>query len=161
MNDETVSKMFVAIERGLPFIYSSMGMAGATTPITPAGTLVLLNAELLAGLVLSQLIKEGTPIFLGMLPAVFDMSGRGYFSDPMRFLQNLACAEMMAHYGIPHFGTGGGSIGWGADLISAGQHWINHLLGCMGKVGLAPFVGASLGGKGLFTFAGDLCQRSD
>jgi trimethylamine--corrinoid protein Co-methyltransferase len=106
-----------------------------------------LNAELLAGLALSQLVKEGTPIFLGMLPAVFEMSGRGHFTDPMRFLQNLACAEMMAHYGIPHFGTGGASIGWGADLISSGQYWMNDLLGCMGKVGLAPFVGGCLGGK--------------
>jgi trimethylamine--corrinoid protein Co-methyltransferase len=164
MNDETVRKMFVTIERGLPFIFSNMGMAGATTPITPAGTLVLLNAELLAGLVLSQLIKKGTPIFLGMLPAVFDMGGRGYFSDPMRFLQNLACAEMMAHYGIPHFGTGGGSIGWGADLISAGQHWMNHLLSCMGKVGLAPFVGASFGGKvfspSLVTYANEVIEQA-
>jgi hypothetical protein len=82
----------------------------------------------------------------------------------MRFLQNLACAEMMAHYGIPHFGAGGGSIGWGADLVSAGQHWINHLLGCMGKVGLAPFVGASLGGKvfspSLVTYANEVIEQA-
>jgi trimethylamine--corrinoid protein Co-methyltransferase len=164
INEETVDKMFVAIERGLPFIYSNMGMAGATTPITPAGTLVLLNAELLAGLVLSQLIKEGTPIFLGILPAVFGMSGRGHFSDPMRFLQNLACAEMMAYYRIPHFGTGGGSNGWGADVISAGQHWMNHLLGCMGKVGLATFVGGFLGGivfsPSLVVYANEIIEQA-
>jgi trimethylamine--corrinoid protein Co-methyltransferase len=164
MNEETVNKMFLTIERGLPFIYSNMSMSGATTPITPAGTFVLMNAELLAGLVLSQLIKEGTPIFLGCLPTVFDMTGKGFFSDPMRFLQNIACAEMMAHYGVPHFGTGGGSIGWGGDLISAGQHWMNHLLSCMGKVGLAPFVGGVFGAKvfspSLVVYANEVIEQA-
>ena len=61
--------MRATIDRGLPFMYSNYGMAGATTPITPAGILAMLNAELLAGLVLSQLIKEGMPINLGSMPA--------------------------------------------------------------------------------------------
>jgi trimethylamine--corrinoid protein Co-methyltransferase len=58
INAGTVDKMRVAIERGLPVIYSNYGMAGATTPITPAGMLSLLNAELLAGFVLGQLITS-------------------------------------------------------------------------------------------------------
>jgi trimethylamine---corrinoid protein Co-methyltransferase len=57
INSGTLEKMKVAIERGLPIIFSSYGMAGASTPITPAGTLVLLMAELLAGLTISQLMK--------------------------------------------------------------------------------------------------------
>ncbi|MCB0120509.1 MAG: trimethylamine methyltransferase family protein, partial [Anaerolineales bacterium] len=51
MNAGTVDKMKVAIERGLPIIFSNYSMAGASTPLTPAGTLTLLMAELLAGLV--------------------------------------------------------------------------------------------------------------
>jgi trimethylamine--corrinoid protein Co-methyltransferase len=57
INKGTADKMFITIERGLPFMYSNYGMTGATTPITPAGALVQLNAELLAGLTLSQLIR--------------------------------------------------------------------------------------------------------
>ena len=37
-NAETTLKMDMAIERGLPVIFSNYGMAGATTPITPGGT---------------------------------------------------------------------------------------------------------------------------
>jgi len=147
MNRGTVDKMFVTIERGLPFIYSNYGMAGATTPITPAGTLVLLNAELLAGLTFSQLVKEGTPVILGCLPAFFDMRGMGSFYDAQSYVVNLACAEMMVHYRLPHCGTSGSGMGWGADLITAGHQWANHLLSCLGKVGLAPFVGDNLGSK--------------
>ncbi len=147
INKGTVDKMLVTIERGLPFMYSNYGMAGATTPITPAGALVQLNAELLAGLTLSQLVKEGTPVVLGSLPAFFDMRGMGSFYDPHSYVINLACAEMMAHYGLPHCGTSGSGMGWGADLIAGGHQWANHLTSCLGKVGLAPFVGDNLGSK--------------
>jgi trimethylamine--corrinoid protein Co-methyltransferase len=147
INEGTVDKMLIAIERGLPFIYSNYGMAGASTPITPASTLAILNAELLAGLTLSQLVKEGTPIILGVLPAFFDMKGMGSFYDVKSYVVNLACAEIMAFYRLPHCGTSGSGMGWGADLIAGGHQWLNHLISCIGKVGLVPFVGDNLGSK--------------
>ncbi|MBN2503528.1 MAG: trimethylamine methyltransferase family protein [Anaerolineales bacterium] len=143
INTATVDKMFATIERGLPFIYSSYGMAGATTPVTAGGTLALLTAELLAGLVLSQLIQPGTPIILGMLPAYFDMRQMLSFYAPQTFLLNLACAEMLAHYGLPHAGTSGSGNGWETDLVTAGEQWLNHLTAFTGKVGLVPFVGGN------------------
>jgi trimethylamine--corrinoid protein Co-methyltransferase len=147
MNRGTVDKMRVTIQRGLPFIYSNYGMVGATTPITPVSAFALLNAELLAGLTLSQLYREGAPVILGNLPAYFDMKGMGSFYDAHSYIIDLACAEMMAHYGLPHCGTSGSGMGWGADLIASGHQWTNHLLSCMGKVGLAPFVGDNLESK--------------
>ena len=147
INRGTADKMRAAIERGLPFIYSNYGMAGASAPITPAGTLALLTAELLAGLVLSQLIRQGTPVILGSLPAFFDMKGMGSFYDPQSYVVDLACAEMMAHYHLPHAGTSGAGMGWGADLIAAGHQWLNHLVSCIGQTGLVPFVGDNLGSK--------------
>jgi trimethylamine--corrinoid protein Co-methyltransferase len=145
INSGTVDKMWATIDRGLPFIYSNYGMAGASTPITPAGTLALLNAELLAGLALSQLIQEGAPLILGSLPAYFDMKGKGSHYRTPSYLLDLACAEMMAHYGLPHAGTSGAGMGWGADLIAGGHQWFNHLISCLGRVGLVPFVGDNLG----------------
>jgi trimethylamine--corrinoid protein Co-methyltransferase len=145
LNGGTVDKMFVAIERGLPFIFSNYGMAGASTPITPAGSLALLNAELLAGLALSQLVREGAPVILGSLPASFDMRGAGSFYSMSGYLLNMACAEMMAHYRIPHAGTSGSGMGWGMDLVSGGHQWVNHLLACISKAELSPFVGDTLG----------------
>lgn len=147
LNQATADNMLVSIEKGLPFIFSNYGMAGVSTPITSAGTLALLNAELLAGLVFSQLVKPGTSIILGSLPAFFDMKTMVDFFDPQTMLLNLACAEMMAHYQIPHAGTSGSANGWGADLISSEALCINQLTSCLGKVGLAPFVGGTLGSK--------------
>jgi trimethylamine--corrinoid protein Co-methyltransferase len=147
INRGTADKMLDAIQRGLPLIYSNLSMAGMSTPITSAGTLALLNAELLAGLVLSQLAREGAPVILGSLPAFFDLKTMQDFYDPHTILMNLACAEMMAHYRIPHAGTSGSGVGWGADLLGGGLLWMNHLATCMGKVGLAPFVGGSFASK--------------
>jgi len=147
LNTGTATKMVLAAERGLPLIFSSYGMAGATTPITPDGAMVLLNAELLAGLTLAQVFREGTPVILGALPAFFDMQGMGSFYDASSYVLNLACAEMMNWYGVPHCGTSGSGIGWGPDLLTAAHQWVNHLTSCLGKVGLVPFVGDVLGSK--------------
>jgi trimethylamine--corrinoid protein Co-methyltransferase len=122
-------------------------MAGMSTPITPAGALAFLDAELLAGVVLSQLAKEGAPIICGSLPAYFDMKTMVDFMEMQSFLINIACAEMMAYYKIPHAGTSGSGEGWGADLLAAGTNWANHLTSLMGKSGLAPFVGSGLNSK--------------
>ena len=122
-------------------------MSGATCPITPGGTLVLLLAELLAGLVYSQLLKPGTPVVMGSLPAVFDMRKMYSHYTPKSLLVNLALGEMMAHYNIPHCGASGGSMGWGPDLNAGGVLWINHLTSTLGKTGLVPFVGNNFDSK--------------
>ena len=145
LNEGTTDKMVATIERGLPLIYNSTGMAGATSPISMAGTLALLNAEILAGLLFSQLVKEGTTVILGALPWEFDMQNMEHYYTPRTLPLNLACAEMMNYYGVPHSGSSGSGPGWSADLNAIGILWMNHLTGCLGKVGLAPFVGGKFG----------------
>jgi trimethylamine--corrinoid protein Co-methyltransferase len=149
MNEGTVDKMKTAIERGLPVIISNYSLSGATTPITPAGTVAVLLAELLAGLVIGQLYREGAPMFLGMLPVYLDMKTLLNFYDPQSILVSLACAEMMAHYGIPHCGTSGSGTGWGMDLLAAETYWMNTLMFVLTKGGIAPFVGDTLGSKAI------------
>jgi trimethylamine--corrinoid protein Co-methyltransferase len=139
--------MLVAIKRQLPFIFSSYGMLGASTPITLIDTLSLLHAELLAGLTLTQLLKEGSPIILGPMPAIFDMKTMVSYYDPLSMVLNLAFAEMMAYYRIPHCGTSGSTTGWDPDIVSASEMMMNQLSSLMGKVGLAPFIGSLHDGK--------------
>jgi trimethylamine--corrinoid protein Co-methyltransferase len=149
MNAGTVDKMKISIERGLPIIFSNYSMAGASTPLTPAGTLTLLMAELLAGLVISQTIKKGAQILLGMLPVYFDMRTMLNFYDPQSILISIACSEMMKHYGIPHCSTSGSGTGWGMDLIAADTYWMNTLALLLSHGHLAPFIGDSLGSKSI------------
>lgn len=143
LNAGTTDKMFTTIARGMPFIFSNYSLIGASAPIRPAGALALLTAELLAGLVFAQLVKEGTPVVLGSLPATFSMKGGTNLYTPDSMTLNLACAELMGYYGLPHFGTSGSGAGWGADLPASDLLWLNHLTSCIGKVGMATFVGGN------------------
>ena len=103
-------------------------------------------------------------MILGSLPAYFDMRGSGSLYASQSYLLNLACAEMMAHYRIPHAGTSGSGQGWGADLIASGHQWLNHLISCIGKIGLAPFVGDNLGSlvfsPTVVVYANDIIQQT-
>lgn len=143
LNKSTTDKMIASIEYKLPIMYSNYSMYGGTSPITEGGSLALLNAELLAGLIFSQLVKEGSEMILGSLPAAFNMMTMGSYYTPTSYLLNLACAEMMDFYEIPHCGTSGSGIGWGSDLLASGDLWQNHLSSCVGKVGCVPFVGGN------------------
>ncbi len=143
LNAETTAKMDLTISREMPFIFSNYGMSGATCPITPGGTLALLLAELLGGLVYSQLLKEGTPVILGSLPAAFGMKTMQSFYTPKSMLLNVCCGEMMTHYRIPHCGTSGGWMGWGPDLMASSMLWMNNLTSVLARTGLIPFVGSN------------------
>lgn len=143
LNSSTTDKMIAAINNNLPVMYSNYGMYGATSPVEEGGTIALLNAELLAGLVFSQLVREGSKMILGSLPAGFNMKTMGSNYTSSTYLINLACAEMMSFYEIPHCGTSGSNNGWGADLLASGDLWMNHLTSVLGKVGCAPFVGGN------------------
>lgn len=147
VNEGTIDKIIQSIQHGIPFVYSAYAMAGVSAPITPTGILAQMNAELLAGLVFAQLIKEGTPIVLGMLPAYFEMKAMQSFYDPVSYLINLGCAEILQYYQLPHCGTSGSGNGWRGDMIDFENYWINHLIAVMGQAGLAPFVGDTMRSK--------------
>jgi trimethylamine--corrinoid protein Co-methyltransferase len=69
----TTQSLVDCARAGIPSEYVSMGMTGATSPVTIAGTLVQHVAENLSGLVISQLAKKGAPVIFGGSPSSFDM----------------------------------------------------------------------------------------
>jgi trimethylamine--corrinoid protein Co-methyltransferase len=142
INKTTVDKLVEAIGRGIPVIYSSYGMAGATMPITVAGELAMLNAELLAGLVLCQLIREGASVVMGACPVWFDMKAMTPTLSIQASLINLASTAMLRSYHIPHVGLSGCSYGFAPDASASTSHWLTHLSALLhGSSGLLPFLG--------------------
>jgi trimethylamine--corrinoid protein Co-methyltransferase len=69
----TSQSLMDAARAGIPSELISVGMTGATSPITLAGTLVQHVAENLAGLVICQLAGPGSPVIFGGSPSSFDM----------------------------------------------------------------------------------------
>jgi trimethylamine--corrinoid protein Co-methyltransferase len=68
-NPETLDKLLLAADRGLPVSCQAAPQVGATGPVTIAGTLVVSAAETLIGLVLSQLRNPGTPFIAAPCPS--------------------------------------------------------------------------------------------
>ncbi len=94
---------------GQPQIISSLAIEGATGPVTPAGALSLQNAEVLAGIVLTQLVREGAPVVLGGSSSNADMrSGALSIGSPEMAINAAATAQMARYYHLPS--RGGGAI---------------------------------------------------
>ena len=90
-----------------PLIIAALVMAGSTGPITLAGVLALQNAELLAGIALTQLINPGTPVLFGSTSTNIDMkTGALAIGGPENSLMIAAHAQMARYYGLPSRGGG-------------------------------------------------------
>ena len=87
---------------GQPQLISSLAIAGATSPATLAGTLAVQNAEVLAGIVLTQLIREGTPVVMAGASSSADMhTGAVSIGSPEMALNTTATAQLARFYGLP------------------------------------------------------------
>ena len=87
---------------GHPFQVYTIPSAGTTSPVTLAGTLALMTAELLSGLVLTQLVNPGAPVRLMGYAGTADMrSGEFTFASPEKTLMAGALAQMLRFYGVP------------------------------------------------------------
>jgi len=94
--------------RRLPFVIVQAPIAGATSPVTIAGTMSLANAESLAGIVLSQLINGGAPVVYGGAISSLDMRhGVPSYGAVEYGLFSIATAQLGRFYDIPSYGAGG------------------------------------------------------
>jgi trimethylamine--corrinoid protein Co-methyltransferase len=107
-NDESVDKLLFCTEKGIPVTYPPSPNTGGGGPITLAGALALGNAECLVGLVLTQLVRPGTPFLYGMNTAALDMkSAIVSYGSPEWPLGMAACTDLARYYNLPVWGTAG------------------------------------------------------
>ena len=109
-NPETLDKLLLAAEWGVPIICQPAPAVGATSPMTLAGVMALSNAESLAGLVLAQLVNEGNPYIIGIIPMALDMrTGAATAAGPIAPLLQFANVQLARRYGLPIHADGGNS----------------------------------------------------
>jgi trimethylamine:corrinoid methyltransferase-like protein len=93
---------------GIPAMVLSMALAGATGPVTLAGTLVTHNAEVLSGLVLHQLTVPGAPFIYGSSTTMMDMTyATAPVGCPELGMVGAAAAALARYYLLPSFMAGG------------------------------------------------------
>jgi trimethylamine--corrinoid protein Co-methyltransferase len=90
---------------GVPAEIISMPLAGATAPVTLAGSIVQHAAETLGGIVIHQLASPGAPVVWGGAPAIFDMSTG---NTPMGAIEtamlDAGCSQIGKSLGLPTHG---------------------------------------------------------
>ncbi|MCK4838417.1 MAG: trimethylamine methyltransferase family protein, partial [Desulfobulbaceae bacterium] len=106
--DDTAEKVFAIVEQGLPLVISSSPQGGSSAPIQEAGIVAQINAEILTGVALTQLIKPGAPVLYGSVPVrarlddLHDLYGCPEFNQ-----YNVDCVQMARFYKLPCYSSSG------------------------------------------------------
>ncbi|MEA3435793.1 MAG: trimethylamine methyltransferase family protein [Thermodesulfobacteriota bacterium] len=107
--DTKTTKILIEIlKQKLPVVLSSAPMAGSTAPVTLAGCLVQLHAEILSGVVLTQLVNPGTPVIYGYVPSIANPITMDYLGGSAEFgLLNAAAVQIAAYFNLPNYCSAG------------------------------------------------------
>ena len=113
---------------GIPCTINGEPMAGASAPVTLAGTAAVGTAEILSGMVVNQMLEPGRPCFFNLgFSHVMDMrKGFAVTGGPENALLAVAGADLARYYRIP-------SVSWMCtdSLLYDGQNALEKMLACM------------------------------
>lgn len=145
-SEEMTGALIEFARHGQPVIVVPAAMAGSTAPVKLGGLLVLQNAEILAGVVLTQLLNPGTPVLYGSASSVMDMRTGGFaIGAPELPAVISATAQMARFYGLPSRSGGALTDSLAPDmqaasestlaLVTAVRSGINYILHACGILG--------------------------
>jgi trimethylamine--corrinoid protein Co-methyltransferase len=141
-NDESVDKLLFCAEKGIPVTYLPSPNTGGGGPITLAGALTLGNAECLAGLVLSQLVRRGTPFLYGMNIATLDLrSTIVSYGCPEWPTATPAINDLARYYNLPVWGTAGATDSKVVDAQAGIEAAISIMSAYLARTNLVHDVG--------------------
>ena len=96
-----------AARHGIPNNVTSMAMAGASSPVSLAGTLVIHNCEVLASITLAQLTERGAPSIYGSSTTAIDLRlAAASVGSPELGLLSASVAQLAQRYLLPSFVAG-------------------------------------------------------
>jgi trimethylamine--corrinoid protein Co-methyltransferase len=100
-SDEVTRIIIRATKYNLPIALLPCPLAGATSPITLAGALVEQNVEILAGVVLVQLLNPGNPVEYSPRCIPLNMSTGQACDGIEAALMSVGCVQLARFYGLP------------------------------------------------------------
>jgi len=99
---EMLDTLISYVQNGQAVVISPAVMAGATGPVTMAGAMVVSNAESLSGVIIAQMLKEGTPVVYGSATSASDMRDGTFCIGSPESTQAIRLAKQLAtFYGLP------------------------------------------------------------
>ena len=124
-----VEELMESAKYSIPLYIEADAQAGATAPVTLAGTLVEQNANILCGIALAQMVNPGAPCIYAIASGIMDMATANYSGGaPETTLLHAASAQVAHYYNLPFQGV------TGIDAIcldaQAGYERALQVLGC-------------------------------
>jgi trimethylamine--corrinoid protein Co-methyltransferase len=89
--------------RNQPIVITPFTLAGAMAPVTVVGAVTQQNAEALAGMVMTQVVRPGAPVVYGGFTSNVDMkSGSPAFGTPEYMKSAMLGGQLARRYGVPY-----------------------------------------------------------
>ena len=124
-----VEELMESAKYNIPLYIEADAQAGATSPITLAGTLVEQTANILCGITLAQMVNPGAPCIYAIASGIMDMSTANYSGGaPETTLLHAASAQVAHYYNLPF--QGGTGIDATIPDAQAGYERALQVLGC-------------------------------
>ncbi len=134
---ESCDALEAAVEAGMPILLVAAGQAGATAPATLAGAVAQACAEVLAGLVLCNIIDPNCRGIFATWPFVSDLrTGSMSGGSGEQALLSAACAQMAGFYDLPNSVPAGMTDSKLPDMQAGGEKGYT--------ISLAAHAGASM-----------------
>ena len=97
-----IDLLFETARVNMPVPIGPMAQMGMSSPSTIAGTITQENAEILAGVCVTQVVSEGMPVCYGGICHAFDMKTvQMIFSGPEQAIFSVAMTQMGKYYDFP------------------------------------------------------------
>ena len=126
---DTTQKAIAIAERGIPLVISSSPQGGSTAPIREEGMVAQINAEILVGITLTQLVNKGAPVLYGSVPARMRVDDLNDSYGVPEFSQyNIDCVQMARYYGLPCYSTAGVSDVSIPGIQASVERLFSHIL---------------------------------
>ena len=98
-----LESMLEYVKAGQPVLVTPFSSAGAMSPAAMGGTLVQVNAEVLAGVTLAQVVNPGAPVVYGAFLMITDMqSGSPALGTPETAAGHFVNAQLARRYNLPY-----------------------------------------------------------
>ncbi len=86
---------------GIPVVLYPLPLLAATGPVTPAGTMVVANADVLGGLVIQELANPGAPVVYSAGAGSLNFKTGAQGEAPEDALMQLGLGQLARYYGLP------------------------------------------------------------
>jgi len=139
-----IDLLYETARLNLPVPIGPMAQMGLSAPATVAGTLAQQNAEILAGLVMTQLIRSGMPVCYGGICHAFDMrTTQLIFAGPEQAIFGVAMTQMGKHYGLPVYINAGLTDGKRPDAQAGLESGVTLAMGAAAGADIFGHMGIS------------------